>query len=173
MKHINCILLFLFIYLILALGYSTAQVTYHSKQKPTAEEKSMDERIRSCTQDQLGQHFEFSEWTARLHFHTRKMIQRLSAEYVSAIAAQKETVFTLHQLAAQCPELTEVQSEIESIYKIYDKHIIYETASTSTGLFDDEEVHAKMDKGDAEDLLKKLDKIQKKLNITRYITRIQ
>jgi hypothetical protein len=66
-----------------------------------------------------------------------------------------------------------VKKEIEDIYTIYDKKIVYQEEEANTDLFEDEEIQAKMDKGDAEDLLKKLEKLQKKLEITRYIIRIQ
>ncbi len=173
MKQLNHITLCLFLCLLGGLQLTTAQVTYDTQNTPTAQEKVMDESIRACTEGELGANFELSEWTAQLHYHTRKMIQRLSSEYVSAIAAQKPKVIFLHQILAECPELAEIKAEIEGIHKIFDKKIIYQKESTSAGLFDDEEIQAKMDKGDAEDLLKKLEKIQKKLNITRYIIRIQ
>ena len=46
-------------------------------------------------------------------------------------------------------------------------------ALKNTGLFNDDEVKASMDTKDAENLVKKLEKLRKKLNITRIVIRIQ
>lgn len=154
---------------------SHAQVTYDAKKKPTPSEKQLDGFIKECLtwEAKFDGKFEFSEWTAELQFYTRKVIQRLSAEFLSEIASQKEKVIALHALAETCPELTKVKTELADIRKIYENKIVYSKETVESDLFEDEQVQAKMDKGDAEDLLKKIEKLQKKLGITRYIIRIQ
>lgn len=174
MKTLNFIF-FCYLFLFCNVSFLFAQVMYDNKMQPTENEKALDQNIQACLEDSevLSQKFEFSEWTAQLHFHTRKMVQRMSSEYVSAIAIQKKNVVAVYELANNCPELEKVKKEIEDIYTIYDKKIVYQEEEANTDLFEDEEIQAKMEKGDAEDLLKKLEKLQKKLEITRYIIRIQ
>lgn len=168
-----------FLFWLASMGFfiapSYAQVTYDSQKKPTQSEQQLDALIRECAlaQETFGDKFEFSEWTAQLQFYTRKVIQRLSAEFLSEIASQKKKVMALQALAETCPELSKVKTELADIKKIYENKIVYSKETVSGDLFEDEQVEAKMDKGDAEDLLKKIEKLQKKLAITRYIIRIQ
>lgn len=153
---------------------SSAQVMYHPNNKPTKKEKELDASIQTCiTEDSsLDKKFSLAEWSATLHYYTRKLVQRLSSEHVGKIAAQKPAIKALYELLENCKALNSIKAELTSIYQIYEKQIIIEENAESTGVFEDTEVKAKIEKKDAENIVKKLEKLQKKLNITRRVVRI-
>ncbi|NJL14015.1 MAG: hypothetical protein HC913_14075 [Microscillaceae bacterium] len=149
-------------------------VTYQDGLKPTEQESQLDAQVQTCLDPAIWpEDFSFSEWSARLHYFSRKMIQRLSSEYASAIASQKSKVLALRALSATCPALAPVVKELGLMQRLYETKIVYESGQVSTGLFEDEEVNAKMDKGDVEELLKLLEKIHEKAGISRRIIRWQ
>jgi hypothetical protein len=150
------------------------KITYHPDKKPTKAEQSLDASLKACiTENQLPEGFSISEWSALLHYYNYKMIQRLSSENANEIANQRKVVFALADMAQSCPPLQKVQKELTAIKKIYEKKISDESNEANSGMFEDDERKVKMDKGDAEDLIKYLDKIRESLQITRVITRIQ
>ncbi len=155
--------------------FAFAQVTYHPDKPPQANEKALDQKVLDCASDAkiLGNQFSFSEWTAEIHFYSRKLLQRLSSEHVSPLAAVKEQVAYLYQLSESCEALQPAQNELKSLHKIYEEEITYEKATSSGGLFDDEEIEASMDTKDAENVVKYIEKLRKKLDISREIIRIQ
>ena len=173
MKKLFCI--FFMIYMVYPIHDSLAQVTYHPDHAPTEAEKKLDQKIKDCVKgnEAFEEDFSFAEWTATLDYYTRKMLQRLSAEHATQIAIEKDRVKALQELIANCEALSSVAAEIEGLHKIYQNEITYEESTQSTGLFEDDEVKASMDTKDVENLKKKLDKLRKKLKITRIVIRIQ
>ena len=109
----------------------SAQVTYHPKNAPTDVEKNLDQKIMDCLPDDgsFEEGFSFAEWTATLHYHARKTLQRLSSEHVSQIAIEKEHVKILQELVSDCKALSPVAAEIASIHKIYQEEITYEKSA--------------------------------------------
>jgi hypothetical protein len=162
--------------ILLFLGQTYAQkLTYHPENKPTKAETALDTQVKACTAEgaNLPTDFSLADWSAILHYYNTKMIQRLSSENVDKIANERKTVEAISILSATCPALAKAKDEITAIKKIFDKKIMDESNEANTGVFDDDERKVKMEKGDAEDLLKQLEKFRKKLAITRVVIRIQ
>jgi hypothetical protein len=165
-------------YLIILLFFvqtNAQKLTYHPEHKPIKAETALDTEVRACTAEgvNLSTDFSISDWSALLHYYNTKMIQRLSSENVDKIANERKVVETLSALSATCPALAKAKDEIATIKKIFDKKIMDESNKANSGVFDDDERKVKMEKGDAEDLLKQLEKFRKKLGITRVVIRVQ
>lgn len=174
-KFIQTLLLVIFV---LSLHQIEAQdlIIYHPKNQPTEGEKVLDKSINDCLKSEIEfeDSFSFTEWTSTLHYYTRKMLKRLDTEHTVSIAEQKDKAITLSKLSENCPNLKVIKAELQGIQKIYENKIKIEKSKNDNDLFgEQEEIKASLDTGDAEDLLKKLEKLRKKLKITRVVIQIK
>ena len=151
-----------------------AQVSYHPDFPPSSAENQLDSEVKSCLGDhqQFKGAFSFSDWIALQHFYNRKLVQRLSSEHVEKIGAFKPQVEALAGLAQNCPALKSVLKDINTLQKLYSTQVTVEKSTQSTGLFEDEESKVSLKKGTAESLFNALEKIQKKLKISRRVIRV-
>jgi hypothetical protein len=151
----------------------SAQITYDPKFRPTKLEKELDIQIQKCTNGtNLTNEFQFVDWIAKLHYLNKKLIQRASSEYVEDIASKKNDVIALSELSNTCETLKKVQPELAALKKLYEKKI--KVANEDADNFADGKGTNKssMTKNDAEDIIKIIEKIRKKMAITQVITRL-
>lgn len=167
-------ILFTFIILHLVASLAIAQITYDAKNRPTKIEKELDTQIQTCLKENtiLEQDFQFSDWTARLQFYAKKTVQRMSSEYVEQIAEEKKKVFELANLANSCEHLKKAKPELDALKKLFEKKI--KDGSEGADVFADGKGTGKasMHKDDAENIMKILDKLRKKMAITQVIIRL-
>lgn len=151
-----------------------AQTYVYSKEaKPGKAEEALDVQVKPCLEGQEGfaKDFKFSEWTAALYYYNRKLIQRVSAEFAGDIAGFKPQLLKLAALSEDCEALKPVKKELGAIQDVFEG-IKIEREENEESLFGGESVKATMKKRDAEDIIKQLDKLRKKLGIESTIIRI-
>lgn len=154
--------------------FTQAQMTYDTKNRPTKIEKELDTQIQNCVKSNaiLEQDFQMSDWAAKLHFYAKKTVQRASSEYVEQIADEKKKVIELANLSNSCEQLKKAKPELDELKKLFEKKI--KDGSEGADVFADGKGTGKasMHKKDAEDMIKILDKLRKKLSITQVIVRL-